>query len=149
MTTISNILHFPAVRSAFQSTTQQLDNLIETAHKEQKPEVAEAYRKSFELVREGLLRAENQGESNIHKHLDNDVDDLVATITNEKFEEIQRFIGDQYTEALNAFRSEIIQLLLSKNVSESYITTVEKDLDKFTEQLILDVFQEEGYNPDE
>ena len=52
--TISNILHFPAVRSAFQSTTQQLDNLIETAHKEQKPEVAEAYRKSFELVREGL-----------------------------------------------------------------------------------------------
>lgn len=147
--TISNILHFPAVRSAFQPTTQTLDHLIETAHKEQKPEVAEAYRKSFELVREGLLRAENQGESNIHKHLDNDVDDLVATITNEKLEEIQRFISDQYIEALNAFRSEIIQLLLSKNVSENYITTVEKDLERFTEQIILDVFQGEGYEPNE
>lgn len=145
MTTISNILHFPAVRSAFQPTTQQLDDLIETANKEQKIEVAEAYRKSFELVREGLLRAENQGESKIHKNLDSDINDLVITICNDAYGEIRQIINDQFIEALNAFRSEIVQLLISKNISESYITTVEKDLEKYTEDLIRESFQEEGY----
>ena len=140
------ILYFPAIRTAFQDATNKLDNLMADAHRKGNEEVAQAYRTAFTLVREGISRAERQGESTLHKHLEKELEEISSPI-HKKVSELETLIAEKYDESLEIFKDAVIRLLKSKNVSIEYLNSIDKEIDSYVAQHIEEIFGNRGYNP--
>ena len=142
----NEILYFPAIRTAFQEATSKLDDLMAEAHKKGEEEVAQAYRTAFTLVREGIQRAERQGESTLHKHLEKELEDISIPIYH-KVSEVETLIGEKWDQSIDMFKASVLKLLKSKNVSEEYLNSINTEIDEYVHFHVEEIFGNKGYNP--
>mgnify|MGYP001175908302 CR=1 FL=1 len=144
--TDKSVLYFPAIRTAFNEATSKLDNLMANAHQDGKQEVADAYRTAFELVRKGIQRAERQGESSLHKHLESELEEISAPIY-VKLSETRDHIAEKWDECIAVFKSSVIALLKSKNVSAEFLESIDKDIDQYVHEHVEELWSNEGISP--
>jgi len=141
--THSNITYFPSVRLAFDKVTRTLDNLITEAEKNNLPAVAEAYRQAFTLIRQGIEQIEHQGESTLHKHLENEMKEVLA-IAHNNCTEIKTNIEDQFRESLEAVTTGIIRILQKKHLNDQYISNMKQEIETYALEEVTNIFSEEG-----
>jgi len=140
---MNNLMYFPAVRLAFEKATKTLDNLTAEAEKESKYEAAAAYRTSFTLIREAIKQVEHQGESNLHKHLENEINEVLK-IAHDNCQKIKHNIEEEYRESLKAVTDGIIKVLQKKNLNDQYISNMSKEIDTYALEAVTEIFSEEG-----
>jgi deoxyxylulose-5-phosphate synthase len=140
---MNEILYFPSVRVAFNKTTNTIDKLLSEADKANNVEASKAYRACFGLIRQAILQIEQQGESSIHKHLDEDIQDL-KLIAHECCTKIKECIKEQATLAFEGTKAGIIDILYKKGFDDKYIEDVMKEIDKIAEEEVEEIFSEEG-----
>ena len=141
--TQSNITYFPAVRLAFEKATKTLDNLTAEAEKESRYEAAAAYRTCFTLIREAIKQVEHQGESTLHKHLENEMKEVLA-IAHNNCTEIKTNIEDQFRESLEAVTTGIIRILQEKHLNDQYISNMKQEIETYALEEVTNIFSEEG-----
>ena len=141
--TQSNVTYFPAVRLAFDKATKTLDNLITEAEKSSRYEAAAAYRTCFTLIRNAIQQVEHQGESNLHKHLENEMKEVLA-IAHDNCNKIKESIEDQYRESLKAVTTGIIRILQNKGLSDQYISNMKQEIETYALEEVTNIFSEEG-----
>jgi len=140
---MNNLMYFPAVRLAFEKATRTLDNLTNEAEKENNQDAAKAYRESFRLIREAIKQVENQGESTLHKHLENEINEVLK-IAYDNCQKIKHNIEEEYRESLKAVTDGIIKVLQKKNLNDQYISNMSKEIDTYALEAVTDIFSEEG-----
>ena len=140
---MNNLMYFPAVRLAFEKATRTLDNLTNEAVKENNQDAAKAYRESFRLIREAIKQVEQQGESTLHKHLEDEIE-AVFKIAHDNCQKIKYNIEEEYRESLKAVTDGIIKLLQKKNLNDQYISNMTKEIDTYALEAVTEIFSEEG-----
>ncbi len=140
---MNNIMYFPAVRLAFDKATRSLDQLIVVSEKESNGEAAKAYREAFTLIREAIKQVENQGQSTIYQHLEEDIRDITM-IAHDSCTKIKEFISEQTILSFKGVKAGIIGVLHKRGYDDHYISNVMQEIDKIAEEEVETVFSEEG-----
>ena len=140
---MNNVSYFPSVRLAFKDVTRSIDNLMNEASKHNQHDVAEAYRQAFTLIRQGIERIEKQGESSLHKHLANDINDL-NVLTKEACNKIKEFIEQEAISAYEGTKLGMIAILQRKGFNDSNIEEHMSEIEEIAQDEVNNVFSEEG-----
>tara|TARA_R100000742_G_C4250722_1_gene69073 strand:- start:67 stop:510 length:444 start_codon:yes stop_codon:yes gene_type:complete len=139
----SNVNYFPSVRIAFNKATSTIDQLMSEADRSNNVEASKAYKACFGLIRQAILQIENQGESSIHKHIDDEIQDL-KLIAYDCCTKIKDCIKEQATLAFEGTKAGMINILEKKGFDDKYIEDVMTEINKIAEEEVESIFSEEG-----
>ena len=145
---MNNLSYFPAVRIAMKKTTDELDRLMAEATQANDHVALKAYQKSFSLIREGLERVENQGESKFHIQVDEALQIVLkqATYINFQANRLKRMCTEGYDKACTQLSTDIISLLKEQGVSKQTLHDNTVDIYEAACYHVIDKFQEKGIN---
>jgi len=139
----NDVLYFPSVRVAFNKTTATIDQLIEEADRSNNIEASKAYKACFGLIRQAVQQIENQGESSLHKYLEDEIE-AVLKIPHDNCQKIKYSIENEFRESLKAVTDGIISILQKKNLSDEYINESKKEIETYALEEVTNIFSEEG-----
>jgi hypothetical protein len=135
------------LRRTFNSTTASIDLLAAEAFAAGQKDVAEAYRRCFGLVREGIKQAESNidDKSSTGSFLDllykTTTYDNSGDIVNSHIFNIRDFVSEAFENAVFDFESQLVcELRENHNCSEKDIEDNSMDISNFARQEVIDHF---------
>tara|TARA_R100000742_G_C4277366_1_gene99165 strand:- start:403 stop:852 length:450 start_codon:yes stop_codon:yes gene_type:complete len=143
-----NLVYFPAVRIAMKKTTDELDRLMEEASKDNNAAALEAYQTAFALLREGILRVENQGHSKFHVEIEKALEEILKRGRSKYItmhaNKMMRLCKDAFDETCIKLATEIIEMLKEKGVSKETLNDNYVDIYEAACYQVKEVYNAKG-----